>query len=262
MASGALLAVLAGLSAVGLLGWRWLSPGLRPLPPGETLTEGVLLALAGFLGMDLLTGLLVRVTHLPDPPPLVQLVPLRALAGLVVAGAVLAAVSARGGVRTLGLRRTGGRSSPLLAGVAAWLAFLPVLVAVLWLNDGIFTALGMPRPAQRWLADFVSSPDAQASPATWLGFVLVLPFCEELYFRGGLYGALRRVLSAPLAVAVCAIAFGVVHDPAYMLPAAALGALFAVLYERTGSLAAPVACHALHNAITLAIVSSHPAWAV
>src|SRR5262249_57105892 len=141
---------------------------------------------------------------------------------LAMAAVVLAFAARRGGVRTLGLRRTGGRSSPLFVGIAAWLAFLPVLVLVSVLNIQMLSMLGKEQPPQHWIEAFLESPAAPRSPATWLAIVLVLPFGEELWFRGGLYGALRRVVSVPLAVAVSAAAFGFMHDPAYMLPTAAL----------------------------------------
>jgi len=254
------LVVLAALALAGVLLWRRLAPGLRPLPPGESVREGVLYALAGVLGTDLLTSVLAGLSGLPDPPPLERLLPLRAIAGLVVAAAVLAIAARRGGVRTMGLRRTGGSSPPILVGIAAWLAYLPVVVLVSSLNVELLSLLGKEQPPQHWIEAFLDSPAAQGSPATWLAIVLVLPFGEELWFRGGLYGALRRVLSVPLAIAVSAAVFGFVHDPAYMLPAAALGVALTLLYERTGSLAAPLAFHVLHNGVTLAMVRAKLDW--
>ena len=254
------LAVLAGLALAGVLLWQRLAPGLRALPPGESVREGVLYAIAGVLGTWLLTSLLLGLVDLPEPAPLERMVPLNALAGLVVAAAVLAVAARRGGIRTLGLRRSGGSSPALLVGLAAWLAFLPVLALVSWLNLELLAALGKEQPPQHWIEAFLTSPAAQGSVLTWISMVLVLPFGEELWFRGGLYGALRRVVSVPLAVAISAAAFGFMHDAAYMLPTAALGAALAVLYERSGSLAAPLAFHALHNGVTLAIVSAKLDW--
>ncbi len=251
------LLVVIGLALVGALAWRRMEPRMQPLPEGVTLREGVLVALAGFVGTDLLTGLLVPVFGLGEPVPLGPLVTLRAVAGLALAGLIVALLSARGAAGALGLRRTGGPPAPLVA-LSAWLAFFPVVVAVSWANAALQEALGAEMRPQQWLEQFLGSPEARGSPLAWLSMVLALPFCEELFFRGGLYGGLRRVLSPPLAVALSAVGFGLVHDPGFMLPTAALGAALAVLYERTGSLAAPVCFHALHNGITLAMVSAWP----
>lgn len=251
------LLIVLGLSLVGALLWRRMEPRLDPLPDGSTLREGVLVALAGFVGMDLLTGLLVSVAGLEEPLPLGPFVTLRAVAGLALVGSIVALLATRGAVGALGLRRTGGPPAALVA-TAAWLAFVPVVLAVSWANVELNEALGTQMQQQNWLAGFLDSPEARDSPLTWLAMVLALPFCEEVFFRGGLYGGLRRVLSTPLAVALSAVGFGLVHDPSYMLPTAVLGAALAVLYERTGSLAAPVFFHALHNGVTLAMVNSHP----
>jgi membrane protease YdiL (CAAX protease family) len=254
------LIVVAGLAITGVLLWRRLAPGLQPLPPGESVREGVLYALFGLVATDLLTTALAELSGLPDPTPLERLLPLRAISGLVVAAVVLAIAARRGGVRTLGLRRTAGSSPPILVGIAAWMAYLPVVLLVSWLNLALLSAFGKEQPPQHWIEAFLDSPAAQGSPATWLAIVLVLPFGEELWFRGGLYGALRRVLSVPLAVAVSAALFGFVHDPAYMLPAAALGVALTLLYERTGSLVAPLTFHVLHNGVTLAMVRANLDW--
>ena len=255
-----MLLVLAGLAVAGVLLWRWLAPGLRALPPGESVREGVIYAIVGVVGTNVLTALFSVLLDLPDPAPLERLLPLTALAGLLSMAVVLGIASGRGGVRTLGIRRSGGTSPAILVGLAAWLAFLPVLVLVSWLNHELLAALGKEQPPQLWIERFLESPAAQGSPATWLAIVLVLPLGEELWFRGGLYGALRRVVSVPLAIVVSAAAFGFFHDATYMLPTAALGAALALLYERSGSLAAPLAFHALHNGVTLAIVKSQLDW--
>jgi membrane protease YdiL (CAAX protease family) len=251
------LLVIAGLGLVGALLWRRLAPHLRRLPEGSTLREGVLVALAGFVGTDLLMGLALSLLDWPAPPPLGPLVTLRAACSLTVLGLIAVLLAARGKLGGLGLRRSGGPSAPLVA-VAAWLAFFPVVVVVSWANAALQEALGAEFQTQQWLADFLASPDARTSPLAWVSMALALPLCEEAFFRGGLYGGLRRVLSVPLAVTISAIGFGLVHDPSYMLPTATLGAALAVLYERTGSLAAPACFHALHNGVTLAMVSAYP----
>lgn len=249
------LAVLAVLGLSGLLLWRRLAPRLVPLPPGGTWRAGVLVALLGLLGTEILTLALLGPGE--GRPPLLQLVTARSLAAGALAGLVLLLARRRGGVAQLGLRRPGGPPAPLVA-LAAWLAFLPVLAGVAFANDALHAGLGQPRPVQAWIAEFLASPEARGAPAAWAGMAVILPACEELFFRGGLHGALRRVLPLPAAVALSALGFGLVHEPSFWLPTAALGAVLAVLYERSGSLAAPVAFHALHNGAMLALVSAFP----
>ena len=71
---------------------------------------------------------------------------------------------------------------------------------------------------------------------------------EEFLFRGFLYGTLRRYLGPLWAIGLSAAAFAGAHAFAFgFLPLFVIGFLLAYLYERTGSLAASVAAHALHN---------------
>jgi len=82
--------------------------------------------------------------------------------------------------------------------------------------------------------------------------VLAAPLCEEFIFRGLLQGGLRRSLPAWQAITVAAALFAIVHPPAAMLPAFALGLCAGIAYERSGSLLAPMLVHAGYNAALLA----------
>jgi len=82
--------------------------------------------------------------------------------------------------------------------------------------------------------------------------VLAAPLCEEFIFRGLLQGDLRRSLPAWQAVTVAAALFAVMHPPAAMLPAFALGLCTGYAYERSGALLAPMLVHAGYNAALLA----------
>jgi membrane protease YdiL (CAAX protease family) len=77
---------------------------------------------------------------------------------------------------------------------------------------------------------------------------VVAPIAEECFFRGVVFAAMRRRLSRGVAISVSAAAFALVHsNPVGFLPIFLIGSLLAYLYERTGSLAAPVAVHMVHN---------------
>ena len=83
-----------------------------------------------------------------------------------------------------------------------------------------------------------------------LGAVLV-PFAEELFFRGLLFGALRRY-GFLVAILVSSVLFGLAHGLSVALVGAALfGVLTAVLYERSRSIWPAVAAHVTNNAIAL-----------
>ena len=85
--------------------------------------------------------------------------------------------------------------------------------------------------------------------------VVLAPLVEEFFFRGFLYRAFRTSLGVwPAALGAGAI-FGVVHAPtgvAYVPILIFLGVALCLLYERTGSLYAPIAVHAVNNSLAFA----------
>lgn len=79
------------------------------------------------------------------------------------------------------------------------------------------------------------------------------PVAEELFFRGVLHTTLRRRLPRVLAIAASAALFAFVHTNVVgFVPIWALGMLLAYTYERTGSLAGPIAIHIAHNTLLMA----------
>jgi hypothetical protein len=242
--------------AGGLLGWRAMSGRLRRLQPGDTAPQGVLLWLLGFLVFQVVIAVLLE----PGNSPLARLLGLQTLAALLSAGLVVVAAAVRRiPLESLGLRRHHG-PSPVLAGLCAWLAFLPVFVGIGMFNQWLQAALGHEPDMQRYLELFLSDEGAHASPMVWVLIVLVLPLYEELLFRGALYGGLRRLLQPVPAVLVAGLLFGVAHGEfsVALLPASALGIMLCVLYERTASLATPVMFHAAHNGFVLALLTIAP----
>lgn len=98
--------------------------------------------------------------------------------------------------------------------------------------------------------------------------VLIAPMYEELLFRRVLFGRLWAAGRPVLGMWLSGIAFALMHEPPGMTgnpwPAAALlwsvyafmGIAFAWVYRRTGTLWAPIAAHALNNALALLVLGS------
>lgn len=79
----------------------------------------------------------------------------------------------------------------------------------------------------------------------------IVPFAEELFFRGLLYGWLRARMGVPIAAALSALCFSMLHGIAWLMPALVLlGVILAVVYERSGSIWAATVTHGLFNTIT------------
>ena len=86
--------------------------------------------------------------------------------------------------------------------------------------------------------------------------VLAAPVAEEVVYRGLVYSRLRRALPVWLSMILSAAVFASGHPGIVWFVSAFLaGLLLAWVYERTGSLAAPILVHMLNNASL-----GYPGW--
>lgn len=96
--------------------------------------------------------------------------------------------------------------------------------------------------------------------------VVLAPLYEELLFRRVLFGRLWQAGWPMLGLVLSSLVFALVHElPGLngkpigstvflILVYAGMGAIFAWVYRRTGTLCAPIAAHILNNAIALAVL--------
>jgi membrane protease YdiL (CAAX protease family) len=89
--------------------------------------------------------------------------------------------------------------------------------------------------------------------------ILIAPAVEEFFFRGFFYKALRTSLPVLAAALVDGLLFGAIHydftgtDALLILPPlAALGFIFCLVYEKTGSVFVTMGMHAVNNSIAYA----------
>jgi membrane protease YdiL (CAAX protease family) len=83
--------------------------------------------------------------------------------------------------------------------------------------------------------------------------VVIAPLGEELLFRGVLYPTIKRAGFPKLALWGSSILFAAIHlNLVIFLPLLLLALILVWLYEQTDNLIAPLAAHALFNAINLA----------
>jgi CAAX protease family protein len=104
-------------------------------------------------------------------------------------------------------------------------------------------------------------------------FVCVIaPIAEELFFRGFIFGALRRMrvmvlgrdLGTWVAAALTGILFGLAHTGSassqYLIPLGFLGFVLCILRWQTGSLYPCMALHSVNNSLALGVNQLH--WTV
>jgi membrane protease YdiL (CAAX protease family) len=191
-----------------------------------------------------------------DPAPLTlagRLVAQALLAVTLVGIAFIVAAGAGGGMaspKALGLRRPLRSSLGLAA--AAYLGYVAIAL--------VYSALV--RPEQEDVTrDLGLGSGAFGTIAAGLLIVVAAPISEEIFFRGFIFGGLRRRLSFPGAAVLSGVIFGLFHftgpDSIGVVPQLAfLGFALAWLYEETGSIYPPIAVHAVNNALAFAILAS------
>jgi len=91
-------------------------------------------------------------------------------------------------------------------------------------------------------------------------FTIVLaPVAEELIFRGILYPFVKQLGFPKLALFGTSFLFALIHaDKAIFIPLFVLALALTWLYEKTGSLLAPIVAHSLFNAANLVILFYAP----
>ena len=188
------------------------------------------------------------------PPGLIIPATLIQDAALIGAAVLFAALYARGLTpASFGLRPT--RLWPAVGWLlAAWAVFFALSAVYVQI-------VGQPDQQEltRDLADENALP-ALIGYAVLLAFVA--PLCEELFFRGFMFGVLREKLGVAGGAIATGLIFGGVHATGSPLETVGvlilLGVLLCLLYWRTGSLLPCIALHALNNGISFTITTDIP----
>jgi hypothetical protein len=89
----------------------------------------------------------------------------------------------------------------------------------------------------------------------WLAAAVVAPICEECFFRGYVFGALRGRYGRPIAYAGSALLFAAIHlNPAAIVPILVMALGLAFLYDRSRSVVPGIVAHGLNNAVALTLL--------
>jgi membrane protease YdiL (CAAX protease family) len=110
-------------------------------------------------------------------------------------------------------------------------------------------ATGLPAHWTEWFDEDLAWGSPAVVAASLLGTIVSAPLLEEIVFRGLLYGTLRRRLGWPAAALLSAGIFAAAHGygVAGFGSVFASGIMWAVAYEKTGSLLPGIAAHAANN---------------
>lgn len=200
--------------------------------------------------------------------------PLAAPIGLLLLTQIVAA-AAGGALLLAGARRQGSGDAPesgsaesdsatpsspiatreIAYGVVTYLAALPLLL----LTAGVLGRLlpNVPTPPNPGIALALRAQSFWDWAFLILVVVVMAPIFEEIFFRGALYGAIRRHAGAGAAIAVTSLFFALVHPqlPLGFLPILVLGIVFAIAVELRRSLIPSIVAHMLNNGVALLLLA-------
>jgi hypothetical protein len=87
--------------------------------------------------------------------------------------------------------------------------------------------------------------------------IALAPVCEEIFFRGFVFPGLARSWGVVAAIVVSALLFAAAHFIfKSFIPIAAVGAIFAYTYWRSGNLFSTIGAHLAFNSISIALIAA------
>lgn len=147
----------------------------------------------------------------------------------------------------------------VLIGVGAATIVMPAAmllgIVTQFLSDRLFPNVAPPyHPLSGMTA---TSGSLEIRWALFLAAAVGAPLVEETFFRGALFGALRRRFGYWPGLLASAGFFAILHPqlPLGFLPIALLGAVFAVLYDWRQSLVPGIVAHAVNNGLTFLLLN-------
>ena len=234
-----------------------LPAGMEPTPVGPqwkawtawvALVGGFAAAIAGALIIGIVAAGFGA--SLESPPPSVNILATVVQdLSLVLAAILMARTAATPHPWDFGLRPT--RVMPAIGWIAVLLGSFFIATA-LWVS-----LLGIDEPSETLPKELGADDSTIALVAVTILVCIIAPLCEEFFFRGYFFTALRSWRGMWPAALITGLVFGAIHagsaDPAFLVPLGLLGMGLCLLYVRTGSLYPCVAAHALNNSIAFGV---------
>jgi membrane protease YdiL (CAAX protease family) len=136
----------------------------------------------------------------------------------------------------------------ILLGAAVICGAMPFVLAGSFASAEAMKLLGLEVKLQDLAGFFTTSNSPLLVLALTIVATVVAPLSEELLFRAGLFRIFRRFLPRWGALLLSGALFAALHwNVVHFLPLTVLGVVFALAYEKSGSLVVPVVAHGLFN---------------
>lgn len=145
-------------------------------------------------------------------------------------------------------------------GIIAWFLSFPVVVVINDLLDYLIVAVFGPKQYEQAAVRFVKTAmqNPEALIMSMLSVLVFAPIIEEFLFRGCLQNYLKQRLGYKVAVQISAFCFAIFHltpsqgigNFSFAISLFILGLFLGFLYEKQGSLFAPIGLHMTFNVVS------------
>lgn len=140
-------------------------------------------------------------------------------------------------------------ATPIITGLLiGGMVLLHVLKYMEWMES-----LGV-EPIQESVKVLQQSKDTMVVILMSLAAVVVAPVCEEIIFRGYLFGVAKKFAGTGIAIVCSGLIFAAAHgNLTALLPLTVVGMGLAVVYDYTKCIWAPIAVHLCFNSFTVVV---------
>ena len=143
-----------------------------------------------------------------------------------------------------------------VAALLNMLAMMPVILVILILTilaGKLITGPEFVIPRHRELNEIMAYPQWQVRAIIIVTAICVIPFIEEMLFRGMLQTLLRSYTGKPWrAIIIASLVFAIFHENPQHWPALfTFGLVLGYAYEKSGSLFRPIFLHLIFNAFSV-----------
>ncbi|MCM8829636.1 MAG: CPBP family intramembrane metalloprotease [Candidatus Omnitrophica bacterium] len=142
-----------------------------------------------------------------------------------------------------------------IKGFYHYLLFLPILSLVIKFSFFIFTKIGFsPEPQQIVLIYFKTDSFYLLFIMSFLSCIIV-PFSEEIIFRGIVYPGLKKRFSVPSSMILSSLIFALLHNEIFVLAGLfVFGIFLSYLFEKHKNLWLSISVHFFNNLFTTIVV--------
>ena len=240
--------------------WRekWIEPP-PPEPPMQWRFGMLFKVLLLFITGSFLTGIVLAVIYrflVPQEMEAAQNILLLLhttftdVIGIVLIVAIVR--SAGGRLADLGFGRGRQLHREILSGLAGYMMVMPYFLTTLIAVLGLAQLFNYEPPAHPLVAVFLEEDSRTPMLIAYSVFFAIVmgPILEEVFFRGFCYPVFKAKWGTKWAMIITSAFFALIHANTFaFVPIFVLGMGLAYLYEKRGSLAAPIVLHVVHNAV-------------